>query len=138
MKHFKSLFSSILVVSTILLLGSCNKNNPKSTEWYIYEHYLTQQFSGQPPSIPMQLGSTGLDQILDFRNDGTIYYTMENVSGTSPSFWGNYTDSTITMGTGGANSQVYSIINMDSHLIEAKKTVTQPGVTTVFYLTLKR
>lgn len=135
MKHFKSLFSSILVVSTILLLGSCNKSQPKSTEWYIYEHYTTQQWSGQNPMTVANLPS-GEDHILDFKNDGTIYYSIGST--TSPAFWGKYTNSTITLGTGGANSQIYNITNMDSHIIEASCVVSQPGITTVSYLTLKR
>lgn len=137
MKHFKSLFSSILVVSTILLLGSCNKNNPKSTKWWIYEYYRFHQ--GEPGSI-QSLALTGPDQILDFRNDGTIYYSQKNVAGSKPTYWGIYTDSTITLGSGGVNSVEYNIVSMDARLINAQRvdTTTVTGNTMINCLTLKR
>lgn len=131
-KQLKSVFGLTIILSLTSVLSSCNKNKPKSAVWYIYESYAKYS----PTSAPIPLSPTGLDHKLDFKNDGTIYYFIESVPSAAPAYWGSYTNTTITLGSGGSGSTTFQITNQDSHIIEA--SYATPNTTLVQYLTLKR
>lgn len=129
----KSLFGVVVALFVTFTFTSCEKKKLKNTPWYIYEHYFNYPSSSQP----IQVGNSGLDHKLDFKNDGTIYYYIESVPSASPAYWGSYTSNSITLGAGGAGSVVYDITNQTSNLLEAKYVDPTPGGGT-FYLTLKK
>jgi hypothetical protein len=99
-------------------------------DWYIYEMYA--KYDGT--DTPINLMGNGPDYRLDFRADGSIYLYILSVPGSTPAFWGTYTNSTITLGSGGVGSIDFQIINQSSTILEAKKT--DNGVS--YFLTLKK
>lgn len=128
-KQLKSVLGLTIILSLTSVLSSCNKNKPKSTTWYVYEAYMKVS----PSSSGINWMGVGPDHELNLKNDGTIEYS---ISGGTPTFWGSYTNTTITFGTGGSGSVVFQITNQDSHIIEASYAI--PNTTGVEYLTLKR
>jgi hypothetical protein len=128
-KQLKSVLGLTIILSLSSVFSSCNKNKPKSTTWYIYEAY----FKVSPSTGGINTMGVGPDHELNLKNDGTIEYS---VLGQPATFWGSYTNTTITFGTGGSGSVVYQITNQDSHIIEA--SYAYPNTTGVTYLTLKR
>jgi hypothetical protein len=138
----KNLFAFFLAV---LLLFSCKKetnnntttNNTNQTttsknDWYIYEMYGV--YDEDPNSTPIILSGSGPDYRLNFKTDGTIYLYLSSVPSAQSAYWGSYTTSTITFGSGGAGSLDFQIISQTSTTLKAKKT--DPGIS--YFLTLKK
>ena len=128
-KQLKSVLGLTIILSLTSVFSSCNKNKPKSTTWYVYEYYMKVS----PTTFPVSVMPTGPEQELNFKNNGTIEYSS---FGGTPTFWGSYTNNTITQGDGGSGSVTLQITNQDSHIIEA--TYSIPNTTGVYHMTLKR
>jgi hypothetical protein len=126
------LFSCKKETNNITTNNNSNQNTTSNNDWYIYEMYGV--YDEDPNSTPINLSGNGPDYRLNFKSDGTIYLYLLSVPSAQPSYWGAYTTSSITFGSGGAGSLDFQIISQTSTMLKAKKT----GIGISYFLTLKK
>ena len=109
-------------------------NNSQTTsnksDWYIYEWYYSMKDQNSPIVLPY----TGPDYRLKFKDDGTIYLYILSIPSASPAFWGTYTSTTISNGSGGLGTIDYEIISQSATTLKA--IGSKPGIS--YHLTLKK